>query len=127
MIGREHQQDGFAIAPAGEFSRDRNGGTGIATDRLKDDIRACTGSLQLIGDGKAKLRVRHDDRWRKNTRIGNPREDLLKRRRVAAQRNELFRLALARERPQPRSTTPANDDRRYQAWGHEFSVATRGH
>src|SRR5262245_34194677 len=115
MIGGEDEQDGFRVAPAGEFSRDRNGGTGIAADRLEDDVGAGTGPLQLIGDGEAKLGVGDDDRWGKNTGIGDAREDLLKGRRIAAQGNELFRLALARERPQPGTATPANDDRRDQA------------
>jgi hypothetical protein len=30
MVGGKDQQDSFTIAPAGEFGRDRNGGTGIA-------------------------------------------------------------------------------------------------
>src|SRR6478672_150161 len=115
MVGGEDQQDGFRVAPAGEFSRDRDGGTGIAADRFEDDVGAGTRPQQLIGDGEAKLGIGDDDRWSKNTGIGDAGEDLLKGRSVAAQRNELFRLALARERPQPGSTTPANDDRRDQA------------
>ena len=62
MVGREHGDDRLRIARSRPGGRRADGGGAVAPVRLKQDHRLGADLPQLLGDPKAILDIRDDDR-----------------------------------------------------------------
>ena len=102
VIGGQHQQQRIVAASLrcrerGE--RDRRGG--VATDRLEHDgLRRVVDHAQLLGDQEAMRLVADDDRRAGAEPVAAARGGL-QHRLLVDQRQQLLRIQLARERPEP--------------------------
>ena len=109
MVGRQHGH--YTVSGSGTDQRrtQRHGGAGVAPARLADDVApgqfwelpAHDGGLHGIGDDENVLQRR--DRLHTVDR-------LLKERALAQQSDELFRLALAADRPESFAPAAGHDD-----------------
>jgi hypothetical protein len=99
MIGGERNDQRIAVALGRECRAGRNRGTGIAPQRLQEDVSLGTDRRELLGHQKTILVVGDDDRPAEQRRIGHAADRVLKRRLRTKQRQELLGTALARRRP----------------------------
>ena len=103
VIGGQRQHHRVRIAPAREHRAGGYGGTGIAGLRLEHDIGLGAELLGLMTREESKIVGRHHDRRIEQGGIFHPLESLLIGRKIAGKRQELFRHAVARDRPESRA------------------------
>lgn len=103
MVGGKRENDGVRIALGCKRHAGGDGRTGIAGFRFEHDVGLDTKLLGLVAGEEAKIVGRDDDR-RASGRF-DPRESLLIGGKLACERQELLRHAVARDRPEPRAGT----------------------
>jgi hypothetical protein len=90
---------------------DRHRRRGVASDRLEQNrLRLGAALEQLLGDQKAMTLVAHYERRAKVSDAGETRQRFLQHRALADQRQELFGVELARQRPQARARAAGEND-----------------
>ena len=109
MIGGQRQNDRLALARLRKGGTCRNRRSGIAPHRLQQDIGLDADLGELLQHHEAIGGVGDHDRPLEQRRVGDPQQRVLKGRARSEQRQELFRMNLARGRPQPRSGAAAHD------------------
>ncbi len=116
VVGRQHQQQRVIAICQGLQRGDRDGRSGIAAYRLEDQcLRQHLALAQLLGSHEAVLLVGDHDRCRAGDG-SNPLPGGLQHGVIADQRQELLRIGLARQRPQPRARAAGQNDG--DNWGH---------
>jgi len=111
VIGGQHEEDRVRRARLRMQRGDGDRGRGIAPDRLEHDVARRHARLaQLLGDQKAVLVVAHHERRADAFDAREAQRGLLDHGALAGERQELFRIERARQRPQARSRAAAQDD-----------------
>jgi hypothetical protein len=108
MVSRKNQQHDIVIlgpAVCGG-SADRRGG--VAPDRLKEDstCHRQIEAFQLAEGDETVLLTDYNQRWQDAGELSCPEKGCLEQRDVAGQLQELFRVELAGERPEPGAGAP---------------------
>jgi hypothetical protein len=113
VVGGQHQQQRVGIL--NRKGGERAGGGGVATGRFQDDAaRRATRLAKLFGGEEAVLLVADDQRRGEAQAIdggSNPQGGVLQQAAVGAQRQELFWVEFARQRPQARSRSAGQQHR----------------
>ena len=110
------QHDTFGIGPRDLKRGGENSGRRVAPLRLDQDrARVDADACKLFGHDEPEVGIGHHDGLVEGQLSGPTRKALrrgLKQRRLAHQRHELLRVALARQRPKARSRASAKQYRR---------------
>jgi hypothetical protein len=90
---------------------DGGGRGGVPPRRLEHDGGWLDpGGSQLLGDQETVGLVADDDRWRESVVVGDPAGGVLQQAVLTNQRQHLFRVQLARQRPQAGPRPTREDD-----------------
>jgi hypothetical protein len=119
VVGRQHKEErlfrGLAIACGVRECRERgyrDRRRGVAARRLEQDRGRCEAGLaQLLRDQEAVRLVADDERSCHPRQAGGPERRLLDHRPLSDERQELLRVELPRQRPEPRPRAARQDDR----------------
>jgi hypothetical protein len=114
MVGGQHQQHGvvalLAVLQRGGGGQ-RHGRRRVAADGLEQDGRGLhAGLAELLGHQEAMFLVAHDDGIGEPVEAVEAAERGLQHGVLAHQRQQLLRIQLARQRPEPRAGAAREDD-----------------
>ncbi len=111
VIGRQDQQQRIDALVPGVQRRHRHRRRGIAAHRLQNHHRRLDADrAQLLGHHEAVFLIAHHQRRGDVFGGADPQRGVLQHGVLVDQREKLFGIGLARERPQPRAATPGEDD-----------------
>jgi hypothetical protein len=104
VVGRKHEQDRILVLAQGQERAQGSGRGRVPPDRLKDDGLGLHADLpQLLGHHEAVLLVADDDGRRGVPDRAQAHDRLLEHGPLTAQRQELLRVELPGQWPQPGS------------------------
>ena len=117
MIRREHQEERLGVDPVALGARESgerghgNCRRGVAAGRLEQDReRPDADLIELLSHQETVSLVADDDRRRGARDARRPQGGLLDHRALADERQELLRVHLPRQRPEPRAGAARQDD-----------------
>ncbi len=112
VIGGKHQEHRVRILGGDDQSGDGGGGRGVAAEGFENDVARRNPDLtKLLGDDEAMLGVADDERRQERVLVADALDRLLQERGLRHQRQQLLRIELPRQGPQPRAGAPGQDHR----------------
>jgi hypothetical protein len=110
VVGGQHQHHASGVLAHELVRDDRDRGRGAAARRARVERASDAPGAHLVLDQEPVVQARDHGRGLDAAHAGEARERFLERAGLAEQRQELFRVALARHRPQSRAGAPGEDD-----------------